>query len=34
MKDEEANTIFEALKDMKRKETIVQMDSKIDDFYL
>ncbi len=34
MKDEEANTIFEALKDMKKKETIVQMDSKIDDFYL
>ena len=34
MKDEEAKSIFEALKDMKRKETIVQMDAEIDEFYL
>lgn len=34
MKEKNAKLIFDVLKDIKRKETIVQIDTKIDDFYL
>ena len=34
IKEKDAKLIFDVLKDIKRKETIVQIDTKIDDFYL